>query len=72
MNLKISNKEIGLIGLVGAIALLANLPPHLTDGLGIKVEYLLITLGAVVFVALLLYMRFTFFLIIVLLVYLLV
>lgn len=68
MNLKISTKEWVLVSMVGAIALLANLPASLTDNLGIKVEYLLITLGAVVFVALLLYMRFTFFLIIVLLV----
>ena len=68
MNLKISTKEWVLVGMVAVIALLANLPASLTDRLGIKVEYLLITLGAVVFVALLFYMRFTFFLIIVLLV----
>ena len=46
----------------------ASLPSSITDQFGVKIEYLLITLGAVVFVALLLYMRFTFFLIIVLLV----
>ena len=68
MNLKISKKEWILVVMVGAIALLANLPANLTDQIGVKVEYLVITLGAVVFVALLLYMRFTFFLIIVLLV----
>ena len=68
MNLKISTKEWLLISMVGAIALIANLPSNLTDQFGVKIEYLLITLGAVVFVALLLYMRFTFFLIIVLLV----
>lgn len=68
MNLKISKKEWFLVTMVGAIAILANLPEYVTDRFGIKIEYLLITLGAVVFVALLLYMRFTFFLIIVLLV----
>lgn len=68
MNLKISTKEWVLVSMVGAIALIANLPASITDQIGIKIEYLLITLGAVVFVALLLYMRFTFFLIIVLLV----
>ena len=68
MNLKISKKEWVLVITVGAIALLANLPASLTDHLGIKIEYLLFTLGAVVFVALLLYMRFIFFLIVVLLV----
>ena len=68
MNLKNSKKEWFLVTMVGAIAILANLPEYVTDRFGIKIEYLLITLGAVVFVALLLYMRFTFFLIIVLLV----
>lgn len=68
MNLKISTKEWVLVGMVAVIALIANLPASITDQLGVKIEYLLITLGAVVFVALLLYMRFTFFLIIVLLV----
>jgi uncharacterized protein len=68
MNLKISTKEWVLVVMVGSIAILANLPESITDQFGIKIEYLLITLGAVVFVALLLYMRFTFFLIIVLLV----
>ena len=68
MNLKISTKEWVLVGMVAVIALIANLPSSITDQFGVKIEYLLITLGAVVFVALLLYMRFTFFLIIVLLV----
>ena len=68
MNLKISKKEWVLVIMVGAIALLANLPASLTNHLGIKIEYLLFTLGAVVFVALLLYMRVIFFLIVVLLV----
>ena len=68
MNLKISTKEWVLVGMVAVIALIANLPASITDQLGVKIEYLLITLAAVVFVALLLYMRFTFFLIIVLLV----
>jgi hypothetical protein len=68
MNLKISVKEWVLVAMVGAIALLANLPEHVVDRLGVRVDYLVITLATVVFVALLLYMRFTFFLIVILLV----
>ena len=68
MNLKISVKEWVLVGMVGMIALLANLPEQVIDSLGMRVDYLVITLAAVVFVALLLYMRFTFFLIVILLV----
>ena len=68
MNLKISVKEWVLVGMVGLIAVLANLPEHVIDSLGVRVDYLVITLAAVVFVALLLYMRFTFFLIVILLV----
>lgn len=54
MNLKISTKEWVLVGMVAVIALIANLPSSITDQFGVKIEYLLITLGAVVFVALLL------------------
>ena len=54
--------------MVGLIALLANLPEQWIDRVGVRVDYLVITLAAVVFVALLLYMRFTFFLIVILLV----
>lgn len=68
MNLKISTKEWVLVGMVGMIAILANLPEAVTDRFGVRVDYLVITLAAVVFVALLLYMRFTFFLIVILLV----
>ena len=68
MNLKISVKEWLLVGMVGVIAVLANLPEQYSDRLGVRVEYLVITLALVVFVALLLYMRFTFFLIVILLV----
>ena len=68
MNLKISVKEWVLVGLVGAIAALANLPESFTQTWGVRVDYLVITLAAVVFVALLLYTRFTFFLIVILLV----
>ena len=68
MNLKISVKEWVLVGMVGMIAVLANLPEDVIDSLGVRVDYLVITLAAVVFVALLLYMRFTFFLIVILLV----
>ncbi|MBL8383947.1 MAG: ankyrin repeat domain-containing protein [Burkholderiales bacterium] len=68
MNLKISMKEWILVGMVGLIAILANLPESVIDRVGVRVDYLVITLAAVVFVALLLYMRFTFFLIVILLV----
>lgn len=68
MNLKISMKEWVLVAMVGAIAVLANLPDHITEQWGVRVDYLVITLAAVVFVGLLLYMRFTFFLIVTLLV----
>ncbi len=68
MNLKISVKEWVLVAMVGAIAILANLPESLTEQWSVRVDYLVITLAAVVFVGLLLYMRFTFFLIVTLLV----
>ena len=68
VNLKISVKEWVLVGMVGMIAVLANLPEHVIESMGVRVDYLVITLAAVVFVALLLYMRFTFFLIVILLV----
>ena len=68
MNLKISIKEWALIAMVGTIALLANLPERITESWGVRVDYLIMTMAAVVFVGLLLYMRFTFFLIVILLV----
>jgi hypothetical protein len=68
MNLKISIKEWLLIAMVGLIALLANLPEGVKEQWSINVDYLIVTLAAVVFVGLLLYMRFTFFLIVTLLV----
>lgn len=68
MNLKISIKEWLLIAMVGLIAVLANLPEGVSERLSVNVDYLIITLAAVVFVGLLLYMRFTFFLIVTLLV----
>lgn len=68
MNLKISIKEWSLIAMVGLIAILANLPERVSERLSVNVDYLIITLAAVVFVGLLLYMRFTFFLIVTLLV----
>lgn len=66
--MKISKKEWFLVLMVAAIAVLANLPDSMLQGWGLSVHYLVITLAAVVFIALLLYMRFTFFLIITLLV----
>lgn len=61
-------KEWGLVAMVAIIAILANLPENMTDRLGMRVDYLVVTLAAMVFVGLLLYMRFTFFLIVILLV----
>ena len=68
MNLKISKKEWFLVVMVALIAILANLPDNVLQGWGLSVHYLVITLATVVFISLLLYMRFTFFLIITLLV----
>lgn len=68
MNLKISKKEWVLVAMVAVIAVIANLPETMLQGWGLSVHYLVITLAAVVFIALLLYLRFTFFLIITLLV----
>jgi ankyrin repeat protein len=68
LNLKISKKEWVLVAMVAVIAVIANLPEPMLQGWGLSVHYLLITLAAVVFIALLLYLRFTFFLIVTLLV----
>jgi uncharacterized protein len=68
VNLKISNKEWLLVGLVSIVAILANLPESVSSRIGVNLDYLIITLAAVVFISLLLYAKFTFFLIVILLV----
>lgn len=55
-------REWTLIGLVGAMALIANLPRHLIDRIGLEPGVLMALLGVIVVIALFLYVRFFFFL----------
>lgn len=55
-------REWTLLGLVGAMALIANLPRHLIDRIGLEPEVLMALLGLMVVIALFLYVRFFFFL----------
>ena len=55
-------REWTLLGLVGAMALIANLPPHQLDKLGLDSGLLMALLGLMVVFALFLYVRFFFFL----------
>jgi len=55
-------REWTLLGLVGAMALIANLPRHLIDKIGIEPGLLMAMLGLMVVFALFLYVRFFFFL----------
>jgi uncharacterized protein len=55
-------REWTLLGLVGAMALIANLPPHLIDRIGLESGVLMAMLGLMVVIALFLYVRFFFFL----------
>jgi hypothetical protein len=55
-------REWTLLGLVGAMALVANLPRHLLSGIGVETEFLTGVLGLMVVLALFLYVRFFFFL----------
>lgn len=55
-------REWTLIGLVGAMALIANLPSHLIDRIGVEPGVLMALLGVMVVIALFLYVRFFFFL----------
>lgn len=55
-------REWTLLGLVGAMALVANLPRHLIDKIGIEPSLLMVILGLMVVFALFLYVRFFFFL----------
>lgn len=55
-------REWTLLGLVGTMALVANLPPRILDSLGVEVGLLMAILGVMVVLALFLYVRFFFFL----------
>lgn len=55
-------REWTLLSLVGAMALVANLPPQLLDNIGIRIGLVMAVLGLLVVLALFLYVRFFFFL----------
>ena len=55
-------REWTLLGLVGTMALVANLPRHLVDRIGIDPGLIMAMLGLMVVFALFLYVRFFFFL----------
>ena len=61
-------REGTLVGLVGAMAVAANLPEHWLERIGIQVELLMAVLGVLVVLALFLYVRFFFFLVFILLI----
>ena len=61
-------REWALLALVGAMALIANLPRHFLSGIGVDPGLLMAVLGLVVVLALFLYVRFFFFLVYALLV----
>jgi hypothetical protein len=61
-------REWTLLGLVGAMALIANLPRHLIDRIGLEPDVLMALLGLMVVIALFLYVRLFFFLLYALLV----
>lgn len=55
-------REWTLLGLVGTMALVANLPPRVLESIGVETSLLMGVLGLMVFIALFLYVRFFFFL----------
>ncbi len=55
-------REWTLLGLVGTMALVANLPDHLLSNIGVETNLLMAVLGVLVVLALFLYVRFFFFL----------
>jgi hypothetical protein len=61
-------REGTLVGLVGAMAVVANLPEHWLQRIGVQVELLMAVLGVLVVLALFLYVRFFFFLVFILLI----
>lgn len=56
-------REWTLLGLVGLMALAANLPPHILESVGLEAHLLMPILGLLVVLALFLYVRLFFFLI---------
>jgi hypothetical protein len=61
-------REWTLLGLVGTMALVANLPPRMLGSIGVETSLLMGVLGLMVVIALFLYVRFFFFLLYALLV----
>jgi uncharacterized protein len=61
-------REVGLFGLIALTAILANLPDEYVKDLGIDHDYLLAALGCGVVIGLFLYLRFFFFVSVVLLI----
>ncbi len=61
-------REGALVGLVGAMAVVANLPERWLERMGVQVELLMAVLGVLVVLALFLYVRFFFFLVFILLI----
>ena len=61
-------REVGLFGLITLAAILAQLPPETLEGLGISRNYLLGVLGCGIVLGLFFYLRFFFFLSVVLLI----
>jgi len=55
-------REWTLLGLVGTMALVANLPDQVLSGIGVQTNLLMAVLGVLVVLALFLYVRFFFFL----------
>ncbi|MDP1734969.1 MAG: ankyrin repeat domain-containing protein [Sulfuritalea sp.] len=55
-------REWTLLGLVGTMALVANLPPRVLDAIGVETSLIMGVLGLMVVLALFLYVRFFFFL----------
>lgn len=55
-------REGTLLGLVGTMALVANLPPQVLGSIGVETNLLMAVLGLMVVIALFLYVRFFFFL----------
>ena len=61
-------REGALVGLVGTMALVANLPQHWLERIGVQADLLMAVLGVLVILALFLYVRFFLFLVYMLLI----
>lgn len=62
MRIRSSMKEWALVALIAAIGVLANLPKSITQTWRVDSDFLLLALSSVLAISLLLYLRFTFFL----------